>query len=346
MSSTFTDLQEERQEVMHALLELDCIPSGMELFSAANEDQWNIIKKVIDDCDYYILILAGRYGSIAEDGLSYTEKEYRYALTSKKPTIAFLHKNPGDITASKSELTDEGRQKLLEFREFVSSNKLIKHWDSAQTLGSVVSRSLIQLIKNTPAVGWVRADKLADKDLMEELIRVKKENDYLTKELELSKISAPSGTEDLAQGEDTHTIKFVIKTKKQSEFSKSWVNSASYPHEHKFNWNEIFAAIGPILLNEATEGALRCAFDDWLYSRLIDELKKIEALKKKRVTAVRVHEEDFQTIKVQLRALKLIQKSEKQRSVKDTNSYWCLTRYGDQVMTNLRAIRKNVASTE
>ena len=78
----------------------------------------------------------------------------------------------------------------------------------------------------------------------------------------------------------------------------------------------------------------------------LEELKKIEALKKKRVTAVRVHEEDFQTIKVQLRALKLIQKSEKQRSVKDTNSYWCLTRYGDQVMTNLRAIRKNVASTE
>lgn len=30
------DLQEERQEVMNALLELDCIPSGMELFPAAN----------------------------------------------------------------------------------------------------------------------------------------------------------------------------------------------------------------------------------------------------------------------------------------------------------------------
>ena len=39
VSSTYQDLQEERQEIMHALLELDCIPSGMELFPAANEDQ-------------------------------------------------------------------------------------------------------------------------------------------------------------------------------------------------------------------------------------------------------------------------------------------------------------------
>ena len=40
VSSTYADLQDERQEVMQALLELDCIPAGMELFPAANEDQW------------------------------------------------------------------------------------------------------------------------------------------------------------------------------------------------------------------------------------------------------------------------------------------------------------------
>ena len=30
--STYQDLQQERQEVMQALLSLDCIPTGMELF--------------------------------------------------------------------------------------------------------------------------------------------------------------------------------------------------------------------------------------------------------------------------------------------------------------------------
>ena len=39
VSSTYRDLQDERQEVMQALLELDCIPVGMELFPATDDDQ-------------------------------------------------------------------------------------------------------------------------------------------------------------------------------------------------------------------------------------------------------------------------------------------------------------------
>jgi predicted MarR family transcription regulator len=54
----------------------------------------------------------------------------------------------------------------------------------------------------------------------------------------------------------------------------------------------------------------------------------------------RVDTDDFQTIKIQLRALGLITKSTKSRSVKDTATYWTLTPFGDTVMTRLRAIQK------
>lgn len=171
VSSTYQDLQEERQEVMHALLELDCMPSGMELFPAANESQWSLIKKVIDDCDYYVLILGGRYGSCGPDGLSYTEMEYRYALSIGKPTIAFLHKDPGTIQANRCESTKEGKEKLAAFRSFVEE-KLCKQWSNPAELGSVVSRSLIRLIKTTPSVGWVRADELPTKDATLELLKL------------------------------------------------------------------------------------------------------------------------------------------------------------------------------
>jgi nucleoside 2-deoxyribosyltransferase len=120
VSSTYEDLQEERQEVMHALLELDCIPAGMELFPAANEDQWTLIKQVIDDCDYYIVIVGGRYGSVDADGMSYTEKEYRYALEKDKPVIGFLHKNPDKLIAKKTEKSDGMKEKLDSFRTLVS----------------------------------------------------------------------------------------------------------------------------------------------------------------------------------------------------------------------------------
>ena len=155
---------------MHALLELGCIPCGMELFPAADEGQWSVIQRVIADCDYYILILGGRYGSTGPDGVGYTEMEYKYALAIDKPTIAFLHKNPGDIPSNRCEPTQEGKEKLIAFRA-LAKKKLCKHWSTPAELGSVVSRSLIQLIKRTPAIGWVRGDALADKDVTLELPR-------------------------------------------------------------------------------------------------------------------------------------------------------------------------------
>ena len=121
VSSTYDDLREERQEVMQALLELDSIPSGMELFPAANDDQWTLIKKVIDDCDYYLVIIGGRYGSRGPNGKSYTQLEYEYALSKDKPTIAFLHQNPGNLPlarfsgASESNMAMSSRDRINEF---------------------------------------------------------------------------------------------------------------------------------------------------------------------------------------------------------------------------------------
>src|SRR5690349_14525975 len=100
VSSTYTDLHEARSEVMQALLELDCMPAGMELFPAANDAQWNWIKRVIDESDYYVVIIAGRYGTVnPTTGLSYTEMEYRYAVDSGKPVIAFPHEDPSRLPA-------------------------------------------------------------------------------------------------------------------------------------------------------------------------------------------------------------------------------------------------------
>ena len=163
ISSTYVDLKEERNEVMAALLELDCFPSGMELFPAADNTQWEVIKSIIDSCDYYILIIGGRYGSTNKNGIGYTELEYDYAIERGIPTMAFLHKDINSLPVSKSEKTEKGKEKLSVFRAKVQK-KLCKYWTNPQDLGSVVSRSLIQLIKTKPAIGWVRADNVLSSD--------------------------------------------------------------------------------------------------------------------------------------------------------------------------------------
>ncbi|MGL4597017.1 MAG: DUF4062 domain-containing protein, partial [Bacteroidia bacterium] len=144
VSSTYKDLIEERQHVIHALLELDCIPSGMELFPATDEDAWTLIKEVIDSSDYYLLIIGGKYGSQNTEGISYTEMEFDYAAKIGKPIICFLHHNIDELTGSKIEKTEEIQNKLKAFR-LKAESKHCKYWKTAEDLGGKVSRSLVQL---------------------------------------------------------------------------------------------------------------------------------------------------------------------------------------------------------
>lgn len=48
VSSTYTDLIEERREVIEAIIDLGHIPAGMEGFPAIDMEQFRYIKKVID----------------------------------------------------------------------------------------------------------------------------------------------------------------------------------------------------------------------------------------------------------------------------------------------------------
>lgn len=183
ISSTFADLKEERRKVIQTLMELDCIPSGMELFPAADEDQFEFIKKVIDDCDYYLLIIGGRYGSLTAQGISYTEQEYEYALSKQLKVIALLHEDPSKISLDKSEQNPELREQLIKFREKVSNGRLVRFWKNIDELPGIVALSLTKTIKMHPAIGWVRADKVSSEELLEEINKLRKENTVLSAQL-------------------------------------------------------------------------------------------------------------------------------------------------------------------
>ena len=333
ISSTYADLQEERQEVMQALLELDCIPAGMELFPAASDDQWTLIKKVIDDCDYYMVILAGRYGSIGPDGQSYTEMEYRYALETSKPIIGFIHRTPGALAASRCESTDEGKAKLIAFGALVQK-KMCRFWENPADLGSQVSRSLIKLIKSNPGIGWVRGDLVPDESATEEMLLLRRKIEELQIELQATRISGPEGTSSLAQGEDPFEINFGFIASRDQ-----WAhNGRGYRSTVVVDWDEIFSAVSPLMINEATERDLVNALNKLAVAFAYSNLQNSTEFKNLRLMDFEVDSDDFQTIKIQLRALGLITKSTKGRSVKDTATYWTLTPFGDNVMTRLRAI--------
>ncbi|WP_244644884.1 DUF4062 domain-containing protein [Enterobacter hormaechei] len=335
VSSTFSDLEEERQEVMQALLELDCMPAGMELFPATNSDQWSLIKKVIDDSDYYIVILAGRYGSIGPDGLSYTEMEYRYAVETGKPVIGFIHKNKENLSARLCESTSDGKEKLARFEELVK-NRLCRFWESPAELGSQVSRSLIKLTRESPAVGWVKGNLVASESEAQEILKLKRTIEELESQLVASKTTAPVGSETLSQGDDLFEFEYTFNAS-----PSQWTHDGKrYSASAKISWNEIFSYVSPMMIDEIADEGLHSAVNSSISKIVRDQLTDNEDVLGLNILSIIMKSSSFQTVKVQLRALGLITKSERNRSVKDKGTYWTLTPYGENLMTTLRAIKK------
>jgi hypothetical protein len=162
VSSTSNDLQPQRQIVINALLEASYIPVGMELFNAATENSWPVIKRLIDGCDYYVVIVDGRYGyQIPRTGKSYTQAEYEYARDIGKPRLAFLHKYPGRIDNEYADRTGPAVEKLNSFRSMLEEELLVRYWESGEELARIVVSSLNNEVQEHPQIGWVRGDSQA-----------------------------------------------------------------------------------------------------------------------------------------------------------------------------------------
>lgn len=167
ISSTYEDLKDERQALLGVALENGFIPVGMEQFHGAPIDQWSVITKMIDECDFYLFIVGGRYGSIDEStGVSYTEKEYDYAKKKEMPVLVLI-KNPSSITEDKKDTGDDKYEKMKrldEFRKRIQNDgNTIDFFDNMDGLKYSASQTIKNAIEYAEEnSGWVRYKDIAD----------------------------------------------------------------------------------------------------------------------------------------------------------------------------------------
>lgn len=176
ISSTYSDLIEERKAVQEVILSMYQFPIGMEMFSAADEEQWEIIKETIDSSDYYILIIGHRYGSTTEtdDGeiISYTEKEYRYAKENGIPILAFIIDDSVPILLENIENDENMKKHLFNFIEEVKTGRMVEWWTDTNDLKTKVALSLHKQINRKKRSGWIRADSFDIDGLQRELLKL------------------------------------------------------------------------------------------------------------------------------------------------------------------------------
>jgi Domain of unknown function (DUF4062) len=380
ISSTFKDLLEERRAVTQTLLEADCIPAGMELFPASDDEKWDLIKRVIDLCDYYVVIVGGRYGSVdATEQLSYTEMEFDYAVKQSKPVMGFLHGDPGKLIGDKLDLDAGLRVKLNTFRNRIET-KMVKYWHTPGDLPGQVALAIMQIRKSHPAEGWIRAGDAMTPEVKTELAELRAKVRELTADLkdEQRQHTGPVDASELVQGDETANLDCVLEFHWQRIIAAGTAYSDNRSRSRWTvtpTWNQVFKHLGPELMDEAAEDFLRKRLSalclEMARSALIkddesdddevegddesddDEIEGDDESDDDEVEGddesddrvgviydARVTIESFNDVKVQFSALDLIAKGAKRRPGSDTNTYWLLTNRGHQQLLRLRAIRR------
>lgn len=168
ISSTYSDLKEERQKVAEAVLNAGHVPVSMELLDARNGTQKELIEEWIELSDIYILILGGRYGYLDDNGQGYTHWEYRKAGELGKPRLSLVLTEEylkqkvidGKIKATDLEFPSP---KIKEFRSEVMG-KMVSLIDNIEKIEAEVIKSVNRIIneQSDNLKGWVKGSVLSE----------------------------------------------------------------------------------------------------------------------------------------------------------------------------------------
>jgi hypothetical protein len=226
------------------------------------------------------MIVGGRYGSMDTQGISYTEKEYDYAVQQGKPVMGFVHGKPNEIAVGKSEIGLEVRVKLDSFRAKVQQ-KMCRFWTNADELGGAVSRSYVQLLKtHPPAEGWVKARYAKTTEELEKVNQMHEQIRILEQELARLRETSNHIPANLARGIDI--VRFEYDFRNQ-------LGDDRPANVREVTWNDVFRVIGQLCMDLPPETAVR------------SELSRLLISSEAEITDL-----TFRKIKVQLYALGLI----------------------------------------
>jgi hypothetical protein len=318
ISSTFADLQEERQIGTAAILDLNHIPAGMELFPAVDMKVFEYVKKVIDKCDYYLLIIGARYGSVDNDGISYTEKEFDYAVSTKKTVIALLHGDIENLPKKKFDDDPALLEKLNKFRETVKTGRMVRMWNNHDQLRAALYPAINKAIELYPAVGWVRGDAAASEELLQQYVQAN--NAYIELRSKYDTIVENNSAKitDLAPLSAEFTIHYHYGSGLGSDI----------PAEKHLQWSQIFKIVGPDLFASKVSSWIGQALRQYL---LAGQLRDVLHLS--------ITDMDINTIKIHLHALGLISIHQSGSVGVGVQEYINLTEKGRAQLVEIMAVR-------
>lgn len=309
VSSTYTDLIEERNALIQAIISMNHQPAGMELFNASNEEQFEYIKNVIDTCDYYVLILGGRYGTVnPKTGKSFTQMEFEYALSKQIPVVVFPRLNIENLPTAQK---DADLSAVKGFTELAMNGRLCKNWTDKNDLQLKVAITLMEMFRKHPQTGWQRADKVDNKELLETIHKLNKEKADLLKELTIckQKLDTKPEIDDIADLNEKYNIYYKL-----TNLYDAWDDGYYYTS----TWKDIAKFILPHCKENIDNNEFYRIVNFYLEEHIndTDEIIKVKS-------------KNVQEIKYQMIAYKFIETFQHEGT-----EYQRITKYGNNFLMN------------
>ena len=317
ISSTYADLAEERKKILDVLLMADCIPAGMEAFVAADIEQFEVIKKVIDLCDYYVLIIGKRYGSIHPDtGKSYTEMEYDYAIEQGIPVLVFAIDENIELASDKVETDKNKIEKLKMFRTKAMTNRLASIWATPEDLTGKLAISIMKARTEIKRPGWQRAVDFDEASLRREIMEQKNENKKLADALKAAREEISFLTEETDIAFEDCEVKIEYHYQSQSGLRAGSINASL---------QELFITIATEMMEVS------------IVEPLVEKVIKVKFLYGKKESRL----DDKQFVKKMLNQYRALNLVYSYWNNDNRELYWGLTSKGRKVRDDAILIRNN-----
>jgi hypothetical protein len=238
IGSTLDDLKNERRALPRIITELGHIPVTADYFDGLAKDDQLFVKKIIEECDYFIALTAHKLN--LPDGTSPLETEYSWAVKKEIPVLALVIDEKARWKASKKEKDDAAQKKLEAFKKKLTAGSHAA-WINTSDLCQKAQSLLVREMNLNPRSGWVPSAQAVEPLVANEISRLSRENEDLKQQI---KIESGEVLAELRE-QMKHALKVLALNRVTLSFyytpGENWENT------RKFRYLRIFKLLVPEL---------------------------------------------------------------------------------------------------
>ena len=317
IGATLADLKSERKELVRIVMELGHIPVMADYLDETARNAPKLLQKIIEECDYFIALTAHKYKSAGGEVLPLIA-ESAIAADKGIPVLGLVIDEKARWKPVKKEKDPSLIHELSNFKDKLRKGPC-ESWLNTPDLCQKAQTLLIRETCINARPGWVKADRVVEPRVANELSRLSSENTALRRRLyDEDKAIALRLQDDLK-----HILKLLAANKVSLSFYYS--NGQTWENTRQFRTVRIFKLLVPeLLLGKSTAEISR-----FLGTVLNSDLDK--TIRKEYPTPSNT----IKKIMADFSALKLVRRVNS-GEVKTGDEIWEITDYGMELYSAYR----------